>query len=214
MVDMLLGKKIGMTSLFSETGKMVPVTVIELGPCVVTQIKTKVKDGYDAVQIGFGDKREKRTKKPILGHFKKAGVPPKRCLREVHVQKPEDFTVGQEISIAEFSDEKNVDVIGTMKGRGFAGAMKRYGFKGGRDSHGFTWHRALGSIGSNTDPGHTLPGKRMHGHMGNVRRTAKNIKVFRVVPEQNLLLVVGQVPGANQGFVMVRKAHSKSSTAE
>ncbi|MFA4986481.1 MAG: 50S ribosomal protein L3 [Candidatus Brocadiia bacterium] len=214
MVDMMLGKKIGMTSLFSEDGKFVPITVIELGPCVVTQIKTKSKDGYDAVQMGYGDKREKRTKKPVLGHFNKAGVTPKRWLREVHVQKPEDFQIGQEISVAEFSEAKNVDVIGTMKGRGFAGAMKRYGFKGGRDSHGFTWHRALGSIGSNTDPGHTLRGKRMHGHMGNVRRTAKNIKVFKVDTERNLILVVGQVPGANQGFVMVRKVQGKQSTSE
>ena len=160
MVGMLLGKKIGMTSLYDAEGNLVPVTVIQLGPCFVTQIKTEKTDGYDALQIAFGEKKEKRTTKPQKGHFAKAGVTPKRLVAEVHVSNPQEFTLGQSITVDAFAGVKKVDVSGTSKGKGFAGVMKRHHFHGGPATHGAEWHRLPGSIGSSAYPSRVYRGDR------------------------------------------------------
>ncbi len=206
MATMLLGKKIGMTSLYDEKGVLVPLTVIQLGPCYVTQIKTEETDGYNAIQIGFEDKKEKRTTKPLKGHFEKAGVKPKRVLREIRVPNPQDYELGQELTVQLFEGVKRVDVIGRSKGKGFAGVMKRHGFAGGRDSHGFEWHRHPGSIGASAYPSRVFKGTRMAGHMGDKRRTVRNLEVFKVIPDKNVILVRGNVPGARNGYVVVRRA--------
>lgn len=206
MVGMLLGKKIGMTSLYDAEGNLVPVTVIQLGPCFVTQIKTEKTDGYDALQIAFGEKKEKRTSKPQKGHFAKAGVTPKRLVAEVHVSNPQEFTLGQSITVDAFAGVKKVDVSGTSKGKGFAGVMKRHHFHGGPATHGVEWHRLPGSIGSSAYPSRVYRGLRMAGHMGDANRTTRNLTVVKIVPEHNVILVRGSVPGSPNGFVTVRRS--------
>lgn len=206
MVGMLLGKKIGMTSLYDAEGNLVPVTVIQLGPCFVTQIKTEKTDGYDALQIAFGEKKEKRTTKPQKGHFAKAGVTPKRLVAEVHVSNPQEFTLGQSITVDAFAGVKKVDVSGTSKGKGFAGVMKRHHFHGGPATHGVEWHRLPGSIGSSAYPSRVYRGLRMAGHMGDANRTTRNLTVVKIVPEHNVILVRGSVPGSPNGFVTVRRS--------
>lgn len=202
----LIGKKVGMTQVF-EDGVLVPVSVIELGPCSIVQVKTKEKDGYEAIQLGFSDTKKNRENKSQLGHFQKAKVEPKKFLREVPVEANGKYEVGATLDVSIFTDVKNVTVVGTNKGKGFAGGMKRYGFHGMRASHGVhETHRHIGSIGMRGTPGRVLPLKKMPGHMGNVQRTCKNLRVIKIDKERNLILVKGTIPGANGNLVIVKKS--------
>ena len=202
----LLGKKIGMTSVFSADGKNVPCTVIEVGPCVVTQVKTVEKDGYEALQLGFQEKTEKHTTKPMAGHFSKAGVAPQRHLAEFKNFDGE-YKLGDTITVDFLSDAKFVDVIGTSKGKGYQGVVKRHGFGGvGQSTHGQDDRlRAPGSIGACSYPAKVFKGMRMGGHMGNERVTTQNLKVLKVIPEHNLILVKGSVAGCNGSTVYIKK---------
>ena len=202
MLRGFLGKKIGMSQIYRDDGQVVPVTVIEAGPCSVTQIKTAESDGYAAVQLGFG--QVKRLNKPRAGHLKNIGL--SRYLREVQADDVNEFQVGQRIGVDIFQPGERVDIIGRSKGRGFAGVMKRHGFHGGPRTHGQSDRaRAPGSIGGGTTPGKVFKGLKMAGHMGNERVTVKNLEVVRVDPERNLLLLKGGVPGAPNGLLMIRK---------
>ena len=209
MVNGLIGIKVGMTQVFAADGTVVPATVIKAGPCVVVQKKVKEKDGYDAVQLGLVEfVRPGRVGKPRAGHFKKAGVPPCRILREFALADGEDaLKVGDQVLVGQvFQAEDPVDVAGTSKGKGFAGLVKRHHFRGGAASHGSMFHRAPGSIGASAYPSRVLPGMRAAGHMGAERVTARNLTVVRVQENENLLVVRGAVPGRNGGYVLVRKA--------
>ena len=201
----LLGKKIGMTSVFGADGKNVPCTVIECGPCVVTQIKTVEKDGYSAVQVGFQDVKEKNVSAPLLGHFKKAGVTPKRHLAEFVYER--ELNLGEAVTVELFGENDFVDVVGTSKGKGFQGVVKRHGFGGvGQSTHGQDDRlRKPGSIGACSYPAKVFKGLRMGGQMGGKRVTTQNLKVIKVIPEHNLLLVKGSVPGCNGSIVIVEK---------
>ena len=200
----LLGKKIGMTSVFSADGKNVPCTVIEVGPCVVTQVKTIEKDGYEALQLGFVEKKDKHTTKPMAGHFKKAGVKPQRFLAEFKGFDGE-HKAGDEFTVEMLNDVEFVDVIGTTKGKGFQGVVKRHGFGGvGQTTHGQDdRQRAPGSIGACSYPAKVFKGMRMAGQMGNKRGTAQNLQVIKVLPENNLLMVKGSVPGSKGSIVII-----------
>ncbi len=203
----LIGKKIGMTSVFSADGKNVPCTVIEAGPCVVTQVKSVDNDGYEAVQLAFDEKREKSTTKPLKGHFKKAGTTPKRKLVEFDKFEKE-LKAGDTLSVADMFEEGIfVDVTGLSKGKGFQGVVKRYNFKGvGDATHGqHNRLRAPGSIGASSYPSRVFKGMRMAGHMGDERVTIQNLRVLKVVPESNLLLVKGSVPGARNSYLIIEK---------
>ena len=202
----ILGRKIGMTQVFQENGSLVPVTVIEAGPCVVTQIKTREKEGYNALQIGFSDIREKLLNKPLKGHFDRAKVPYKRYLREIRVSNVEDYKVGSEIKADIFSAGDKVDVTGYSKGKGFAGSIKRFNYGRGPESHGSKYHRGPGSLGSTTSPGRVLKGKGLPGRKGMARVTVQNLEVIKVDPEHNLVLVKGSVPGAKGSLVMIKKS--------
>jgi large subunit ribosomal protein L3 len=205
MIEGLLGRKIGMTQVFSAAGEAIPVTVIEVGPCVVTQIRNKDRDGYEAVQIGFGEVTPKSLTKPEQGHLSGAGRLV-RHLREFDADNIEDHRVGQVLSADVFEPGQIIDVTGTSKGRGFQGVVRRHGFSGGPKTHGQSdRHRAPGSIGAGTDPGHVWKGTRMAGRMGNRRVTVQNLQVVEVLAEKHLLLVRGSVPGAKNGLVMVRR---------
>ena len=201
----LLGKKIGMTSVFSADGKNVPCTVIEVGPCVVTQLKTIEKDGYEAVQVGFEDKKEKHTTKPEAGHFKKAGVTPKRHLAEFKFDK--EYNLGDVISVDVFEGAEYVDVIGTSKGKGYKGVVGRHGFGGvGQSTHGqHNRLRAPGSIVACSYPARVFKGTRMAGQTGNARVTVQNLQVLKIMPEHNLLLIKGSVPGCKGSIVIIEK---------
>ncbi|MDR2791514.1 MAG: 50S ribosomal protein L3 [Tannerellaceae bacterium] len=201
----LLGKKIGMTSVFSEEGKSLPCTVIEVGPCVVTQVKTVEKDGYQAVQLGFEDKKEKHTGKPELGHFQKAGVTPKKHLAEF--RGFDNASLGDVLTVGLFENTGFVDVVGTSKGKGFQGVVKRHGFGGvGQSTHGqHNRLRAPGSIGACSYPAKVFKGTRMAGQMGNARVTVQNLEVVKVIPEHNILLVKGSVPGAKGSILLIQK---------
>ncbi|MDR0573648.1 MAG: 50S ribosomal protein L3 [Tannerella sp.] len=200
----LLGKKIGMTSVFSADGKNLPCTVIEVGPCVVTQIKTEEKDGYKAVQLGFQERKEKHTTKPEIGHFKKAGVAPQRYLAEFKNFETE-YKLGDVITAEFLKDIAFVDVVGTSKGKGFQGVMKRHNFGGvGEMTHGQSdRQRKPGSIGACSYPAKVFKGTRMAGQMGNVRVTVQNLQVIKVLPEQNLLMVKGSAPGAKGSILLI-----------
>ncbi len=203
----LLGKKIGMTRIFDETGNMVPVTVIQAGPCYVTQIKTRETDGYEAVQLGFGEKKEKNVTRPILGHLKKAGVPPVRKLKEFPPFTDRELKVGDVVTVEIFKPGDTVKVSGNSKGRGFAGVVKRHGFGGGPKSHGQSDRlRAPGSLGQSSYPSRVFKGLKMAGRMGNRRVSVKGLKVVKVDVEKNLLFVKGAVPGARNNFVEIYKA--------
>jgi len=202
----LIGKKLGMTQIFGEDGKMTPVTVIEAGPCTVMQRKTVEADGYEAIQIGYGSQKESRVTKPLLGHFKKAEAAPARVLGEIRIAGDEEVKVGDTLNAADFSEIKYIDVIGRTKGRGFQGVVKRYGFAGGRASHGGGWTRRTGSIGQCEFPARVFKGKKMPGQMGTNRITTQNLKVVQVREDENLILVKGAVPGANGSVVMIREA--------
>lgn len=201
----ILGKKVGMTQVFDETGEPVPVTVIEAGPCHVTQVKTEETDGYSAVQIGFERVEERKLKQPQLGHL--GDVPPLRYLCEIRTDDVGEYEVGRQVDVSVFSAGQRVDVTGTSKGRGFAGVVKRHGFAGGPKTHGQSdRHRAPGSIGATSTPGRVYKGMRMAGRMGGERVTTQNLEVVRVDPDRNLLLVKGSVPGVKGGLVLVRDA--------
>ena len=203
MLQGFLGTKIGMTQIFREDGRVVPVTVIQAGPCVVTQVKTKETDGYEAVQLGFGD--VKRRNKPESGHLKNSRL--SRYLREVATDDTSEFEVGQAIGVDIFESGEKVDVIGTSKGRGFAGVMKRWNFGGGPRTHGQSDRaRAPGSIGGGTTPGKVYKGLKMGGHMGNRRITVKGLEIIEIDTERNLLLVKGGIPGATNSLVQIRRA--------
>lgn len=203
----IIGKKVGMTQLFDDSGAVVPVTVIEAGPCYVTQVKTVETDGYNAIQIGFEEVAERKLTKGTKGHVQKAGAPLVRRLREVRSDDVAQFTPGDVIKADIFQDGELVDVVGISKGRGFAGGVKRYGFRGGPKTHGQSdRHRAPGSRGAGTTPGHTFPGTRGPGHMGDEQVTVQNLKVALVDAERNLIAVRGAVPGPRGGLVMVRAA--------
>ncbi|MDD6769989.1 MAG: 50S ribosomal protein L3 [Inconstantimicrobium porci] len=204
MKKAIIGKKIGMTQVFDETGKIVPVTVVEAGPCVVVQKKTVETDGYEAVQLGFGDVREKLLNKPKKGHFAKAGVSLRRHLKEFRFENVSEYEVGQEIKADVFAVGDKVDVSGVSKGKGFAGVIKRWGQQRGPMSHGSKFKRAPGSMGASSDPSRTFKSKKLPGHMGAVNRTVLNVEVVKVMPEKNLILIKGGVPGANKGIVVIR----------
>jgi large subunit ribosomal protein L3 len=218
VISSIIGKKVGMTSLFDAKGQTIPVTVIEAGPLTVTQVKTREKDGYCAVQVAFGEKKQQRATKPELGLFKKANTGPKQVLREVQVKEDEvaAFTAGQTIGLAElgFNPGDFVDVIGTSIGKGFAGVVKRHKFHLGPESHGaHEYKRHGGSIGTNTTPGRVHKGLRMPGHMGAVRVTVQNLKVVEVKAEDNLILVHGAIPGHTNAIVTVRASKKKAAKA-
>jgi large subunit ribosomal protein L3 len=202
----LLGKKLGMTQVFDGEGKLVPVTVIEAGPCSVVQRKTVATDGYEAVQLGFGAQKPERVVKPLAGHFKKAGVGTMRELREVHVEADDAAKAGDTWTAALFEGVNFVDVLGVSKGKGFQGVMKRHNFGGGRATHGSHFHRTTGSIGMKEKPGRVLKGKRMAGQMGSTDVTVQSLKVVQVRAAENLILVKGAVPGANGTTLVVREA--------
>ena len=202
----ILGKKLGMTRVFTDDGRWIDVTVLEAGPCKVVQRKTTDRDGYEAIQVGFGEMKESKTKKPQLGHFAAAGVAPTRTLREFRVPKDSELKAGDEITAAIFQAGDRVDISGTTKGKGFAGVIKRHGFKGGPGGHGSHLHRAPGSIGQSADPSKVYKNKKMPGHMGHTKVTVQNIEVVTVDASKNLLLVRGSVPGANGGLVTVNKS--------
>lgn len=195
-----------MTQVYDGANSLVPVTVIEAGPCPVTQIKTAQSDGYEAVQIGFGAQKEQRMTKPALGHFKKAGTENLRKLAEFRVENASEFKLGDVITVAKFSEGQMVDVIGTTKGRGFQGVMKRYNFDGQPQTHGHMMHRRPGSVGCRQTPGHVYKGRKMPGHMGQVRRTTQNHPIVRILEDKNILLIKGSIPGAKGDIVIVRPA--------
>jgi large subunit ribosomal protein L3 len=203
----ILGKKVGMTQIVDNKGIVIPVTIIEAGPCYVTQKKTIENDGYSAIQLGFGDLREKSLNKPKAGHLKKSSSPPLKYLREFPVANPDDYEAGQKIDASIFAAGDMVDVIGTSKGKGFAGSVKRHNFSGGPKTHGQSdrW-RAPGSIGAGSTPGRVWKGTRMAGRMGNERVTVQNLKVALVDAEKNLIAIRGAVPGGKNGLVIIREA--------
>jgi len=201
----MMGKKLGMTELFAPDGRVIPVTVIQAGPCVVTQVKTRETDGYDALQLGFDVVKPKRVTKPRQGHFRKSGEACFRHVQEFGVDNPADFTVGQTVTVEIFSVGERIDVSGTTKGRGFSGVIKKEGFSGGPKTHGSKWHRIPGSIGSSAWPSRVIKGKGMPGHYGAERQTMQNIEIVDIRTEDNVLLVRGAVPGPASGLVAIRK---------
>jgi large subunit ribosomal protein L3 len=202
----LIGKKIGMTSIFDEDRRNIPCTLVLAGPCTVTQLRTLEKDGYEAVQLGFDDKREKNTNKPEQGHFKKASSPFKRILREVDLS-PKDYNLGETINADLFAEGDMVDVVGTSKGKGWQGVVKRHGFAGvGGQTHGqHNRLRAPGSNGACSTPSRVFKGQRMGGRMGNDRVTVQNLRILKVVPEKNLIVISGSIPGANGSYILLEK---------
>lgn len=203
----ILGTKLGMTQVFDEDNRVVPVTVVEAGPCVVTQIRTEEKDGYSAIQIAYGDIDPRKVNKPQSAHFAKAGVTPRRYVTEIRMDDVSDYEVGQDVTVELFGDVKFVDVTGTTRGHGFAGAMKRHGFAGQGAAHGNqAAHRRVGGIGACATPGRVFKGTRMAGRMGNNRVTTQNLKLFKVDADSNLLLIKGAVPGIRGGLVTVKTA--------
>jgi large subunit ribosomal protein L3 len=206
MVTTILGRKLGMTQVWSEDDLLLPVTVIEAGPCVVTQVKTVKRDGYRAAQIGFGDIKESKVNMPMAGHFAKARVDAKKHLAEVRLGEDDDVKVGQTITVESLEGVKQVHVTGVSKGKGFAGVMKRYNFKGGPGGHGSHFHRAPGSVGQCATPSRVFKGLKLPGHMGSETVTVRNLDVVKIDAEQNLLLVKGAVPGAKGALLTIRMA--------
>ncbi len=205
-MELLIGKKLGMTQIFEESGNLIPVSVIQAGPCPIVQVKTPETDGYSAVQIGFGDIREKHVSKPLKGHFKRGGATPTRVLREFRVDDASQYKVGQSINASIFEGTERVHVLGVSKGRGFAGTIKRHGFTRGPETHGSHDHRQPGSVGQCAWPARIFKGKKMPGRMGGTNTKVKNLKLVQVDTENNLLYVRGAIPGATNGFVFVEKA--------
>jgi len=216
MVEGLIGKKIGMTQQFDEEGNAIPVTVIQVGPCAVIQKKTVEKDGYAAVQLGYVERKPlKRPGKAAQGHYSKSGIPPSKVLREFKYDMKSEIKEGAQFSVDIFKTGEKIDIIGMSKGKGFAGVVKRWGFHGGKESHGSMFHRAPGSIGSSADPSRVMKGTKLPGHMGSERVTVRNLTVIEADHENNLLIVKGAVPGANGGYLLVKKKNYKiQSSAE
>ena len=208
MKKALIGKKVGMTQIFDESGKAIPVTVIEAGPCTVVQVKTKDADGYEAIQLGFGEVKEAKVIKPKKGHFKKANVAPKKHLREFRLEEI-SYNVGDEIKADIFAQGESVDITGTTKGKGFQGVIKRHGQSRGPMGHGSMYHRRPGSMGSTSTPGRVFKGKKLPGHMGMEQVTIQNLEVVRVDLDKNVILVKGSVPG-NKGAILKIKDSVKS----
>ncbi len=207
MVNGIIGRKVGMTQVFEDSGEAVPVTVIEAGPCPIVQLKTQEKDGYQAVQLGFGEQKESRINKPKRGHLAKAGVDSTFVLREFRVQSLEDLSVGNVVDASVFSEGELVDVTGTSKGRGFSGVVRRWNFAGGKKSHGGEQDlRRPGSIGASATPSRVFKGKKMAGRHGAKRHTTQNLSVIQADPERNLLVVKGAIPGPPNGLLLIRKA--------
>ncbi len=206
MINAIYGKKLGMTQIFAEDDKVIPVTVIVCEPNTICQVKTKATDGYEAVQLGFGAIKANKVNKPMAGHFAKQGVEPVRYLREVRVEDASAYAVGDKQTVGAFAEVKKVDVTGTSKGKGFAGVIKRHGFGGGPGYHGAHFHRAPGSIGQCATPSRVFKGVRLPGHMGCDTVTVKNLQVVRVDEDLNLILVKGAIPGGKNGIVRVRMA--------
>lgn len=213
MVQGLLGKKIGMTRVFQENGESIPVSVLELGPCYIVQIKTEEKEGYNAIQIGFRQKRDKVLNKPLIGHFKAAGRGGFTYLREIKVDNVNTFEIGQEVTSSIFNVGDMVTVRGLSKGRGFSGVVKRWGFSGGDTTHGCRSHKVPGSIGASATPSRVMRGKKLPGRMGNQRVTVKNLKVVDVVKEKNVILVKGAVPGSRGSLVELKIHHHSVNNA-
>ena len=201
----ILGKKLGMTNAFTPDGLCIPVTVVQAGPCIVTQVKTEATDGYNALQLGFGKKKASRVGKPLQGHFAKSGDGLFAFLREFKVDNPDDYKLGQQISVEIFEIGEKINVTGTSKGRGFSGVIKRHGFHGGKSTHGSHSHRIPGSIGCSAWPAKVIKGKKMPGHYGNEKKTMKNIQVVNIRPEENLILLKGSLPGHKAGIVEINK---------
>ena len=204
----LIGRKVGMTQVFADDGNHLPVTIIEAGPCTVIGLRTRERHGYDALQLGFEPKK-KNVSKPVAGAFKKVNVAPMGVVREVRLEKSEQvqgYQIGQALTAEVFASGELVDVVGVTKGKGFQGGVKRFGWYGGDATHGSMFHRAPGSIGASSDPSRVWPGHRLPGRMGGVRRTVLNVRIVRVMPEQNLVLLRGAVPGANGSLVLIRKS--------
>ena len=202
----LIGRKVGMTQIFDESGKVIPVTVIEAGPCVVAQVKTMDNDGYEAIQLGFGDVKEKKLTKPAKGHFTKVNVTPKKHLREFRLDSVEGLTVGQELKADVFVAGDKVDIQGTSKGKGFQGVIKRHGQHRGPMGHGSMYHRRPGSMGPTSTPGRVFPGKKLPGHMGSVTVTIQNLEVIKVDLDKNVILVKGSVPGTKGAILKVKSS--------
>lgn len=200
----IIGRKIGMTQIFTEEGKIVPVTVIEAGPCVVVQKKTVESDGYDAIQIGFGDVREKLLTKPVKGQFLKSNIKLRRYLKELRLEDVSGFEVGSELKADVFAVGEKVDVTGTSKGKGYQGVIKRWNAHRGPETHGSKYHRAVGSMGASSYPSRTFKNKHMPGHMGHVKSTMINLEVAKIDVERNLILIRGAVPGPKKGLVIIR----------
>jgi len=201
----IIGKKLGMTSIYDANGKYIACTIIQAGPCVVTQVKTPEKDGYSALQLAFDERKEKNTPRPLLKHFEKAGTTPKRKLAEFQFDEPKQL--GDIIDVSIFSEGDYVDVVGTTKGKGFQGVVKRHGFGGvGERTHGqHDRERAPGSVGASSDPSRVLKGLRMAGRMGNEKRTIQNLQVIKVMPEKNIIVIKGSVPGYKNSYVLIKK---------
>lgn len=206
MKKAIIGKKVGMTQIFYENGRVIPVTVVEAGPCVVVQKKTVETDGYDAIQVGFGELREKLVNKPRKGHFAKAGVSLRRTLKEFRMEDVANYNVGDEIKVDTFEIGDKVDVSGVSKGKGFQGTIKRWNASRGPMSHGSKFHRAPGSMGAASDPSRTFKNKRMPGHMGAKNTTVLNLEVVKIMPEKNIILIKGGIPGPNKGTVVIRNS--------
>ncbi len=206
MEKAILGTKIGMTQLFDEDGKVIPVTVVEAGPCTVVQKKTNETDGYEAIQVGFGNVKEKKLNKPQKGHFAKADVAARKFLKEFRLNDISAYNVGDEIKADVFAAGDNIDVTGTSKGKGFAGPMKRWGLHRGPMAHGSGYHRGSGSMGACSTPGRVMKGKKLPGHMGNVQVTVQNLEIVKVDAEKNLLLIKGAVPGNKGGLVVIKNS--------
>lgn len=204
MKKAILGRKLGMTQIFNENGKVVPVTVVEAGPCVVLQKKNEEKDGYNAIQVGFADIREKLANKPKKGHFAKAGVSVKRIVREFRLDNIDEYEVGNEIKADIFAAGDKIDVSGVSKGKGFQGTIKRWNMQRGPMSHGSKYHRAVGSMGAASSPSRTFKNKKMPGQMGNKKATVLNLEVVKIMAEKNIILIKGGVPGPNKGYIVIR----------
>lgn len=206
MSKYILGRKVGMTQVFDESGILIPVTVVQAGPCTVVQVKTQENDGYSALGIAFEDVKESRVNKPLLGFYKKAGVSPKRFLREWRTDNTADFTVGKEIKCADmFQEGDRIDITGTSKGRGFQGVIKRHGQSRGKETHGSKFHRAPGSMGANSSPSRVFKHKKLPGHMGSEKTTVKNLRVVKADNENNILIVKGAVPGPKGGLLIIKE---------
>ena len=205
----ILGRKVGMTQLLTASGVVVPVTIIEAGPCYVAQIKTAQTDGYDAIQLGFGEVKPKRLTKGQLGHLKRNGLPALRVLREIRLKNTDDYVIGQKLDAELFVAGERVDVVGTSKGRGFQGGVKRWGWKGGPGGHGSMFHRAIGSIQSGARLGRVTKGHHMPGHMGVDRITMQNLEVVDVIKEKNLIVVKGSVAGHKNSYLIVKEARKR-----